>query len=387
MMTVKLVLGTISGLGLLVGGAFLAARLGSEEDTHSIDAARLAAAIDRVLESDDQPVDQALIIMDERDPETPSSSGQTFDLNNRKGFQLNGGKFESIKKSKADWMARFDADGDGELSEEEIQVSKETFRAEREARKQQWLLDKYDQDGDGVLGADEQAKVEADRVERETKRAEREAENASRAVEAYDTDGDGVLSEDEKQAGRTTRQEYMTQQHEAMQSLFDADSSGKVTGDEREAMHETMGQLFGEMKMVRTFDSNGDNAITGADMPAYMDMFLAGDPRADLDYNGVVNEADLANFQQRALMPPNPAMAEVMGWFNNAPPPVDGGFGNIMMFGGGKDMILHSVEGGTMTIKGSQGAFTIKADLGDIELGGGEHAIVIIETIDSTKDD
>ncbi len=386
-MTTKIVIGSLVGLGLLAGGAVLAARLGTTTEP-DYDTNQLALADGTGIDHDaNDVVAKPRIILDERDADEPSTHAGPLGLSNRSGFQMHGGDFKSIEKSKEDWMARFDTDSDGHLSEEEIIASKEVLRAEREARKLQWLLEKYDTDNDGVLSAEENEQIEADRLERIAKREKREAERKQLALDAYDTDGDGVLSDAEKEIGRQAHRDYMTKQHEAMQAMFDADSNGEVTNDERKAMHETMSSFFRDMKLVRTFDADGDHAITTADMPAYMDMFLAGDARADLDYNGVVNEADLASFQQVALTPPNPAMVEAMGWFQNAPPSVDGGFGNIMMLGGGKDMIVHTVEGGNMTIKGVKGTFRVNAELGDMPLDGGEHAIVIIETIESVKDD
>ncbi|MEM7026900.1 MAG: hypothetical protein AAF410_01605 [Pseudomonadota bacterium] len=88
------------------------------------------------------------------------------------------------KMSFRDRVQQYDADGDGQLNEEERTALREARRA--------YLLDKYDADGDGELNEDErQAKRDA---KRDAKRA--------RVVEKFDADGDGELNEEEKQAAR-----------------------------------------------------------------------------------------------------------------------------------------------------------------------------------------
>lgn len=380
-MAAKMIVGSIAGLGVLAGGAVLAGRLGGNtvefvEPTTPASSQQPPASADRPT-----PTDGSTVILDERDGPVEGTDG-AFSINDRNGFQINGGKFTKRDQVKTDMLDRFDADGDGELSEAETLAAKEAFRAERDARREQWLLEKYDTNGDGVLSDEERAQEDKDRAAREEKRIDREAENLRRALAAYDADGDGVLSEEEKQTGREARSAYMTQQHEAMSTLFDADQNGQMSDAERGALHATMGDMFAQMKFVRSFDSNGDHAVTIADMPAYMDLFAAGDGRADLDFNGIVDESDLAAFQERALTPTDPRLAEAMGWFDNAPPSVDSGFGNIMVMTTGQTLI----EGATlkMTLSGGQGNFVIKG--GGAFLTEGDGQVVIIETIEVPDD-
>lgn len=322
-MSTKIIVGTVAGLAVLAGGAIVAARMGTEKPEQN-ETTRLANVQGDAVQVEKAPVIQPRIILDEREiPETPVD-GEGAGANDRNGFQRNGGQFGDRQNMMADMLARFDTDGDGELSEEERQAAREAFRADREARRQQWLLEQYDKDGDGVLSAEEEAQREADEAEREAEREARRAEAQQKALAAYDSDGDGVLSDAEKQAGRDARRDYMMQQREAMTARFDANGDGEITGDERRMIGETMRSVFGEMQFVRQFDSNGDNSITVADMPAYMDLFYASDRQADVNRDGVVDEADLADFQQRALTPPNQDLLDAMAAFNNAPPPVDG---------------------------------------------------------------
>lgn len=331
-MSVKIIVGSVAGLGLLAGGAIIAARMGANKDMDA-SVSTLATAQEQTPEVEDIVIEQPTIILDDRDiPETDSAAGGPGD---RRGFQRDGGQFRNRESRMADMLERFDKDGDGELNEEERQAAREAFRAEREARRQAWLLEQYDKDGDGVLNEAEQAQLDADREAREAERAKRAAENERRALDAYDADGDGVLSEAEKQEGRQARREYMMEQRQAFTDRFDTNGDGELTGDERQGIRETMGQVFGEMRFVRSFDANGDNLVTAADMPAYMDLFYSGSREADVNRDGVVDEGDLADFQQRVLTPPSQDVLDALAAFQNAPPSVDGDGGFRGRGGGG----------------------------------------------------
>jgi Ca2+-binding EF-hand superfamily protein len=343
-MSIKIIVGSVAGLGLLAGGAIIAARMGADKGVDNMPATLATAQDQTTPEVEELQIDQPTIILDERDvPEAETTAGGPGD---RRGFQRDGGRFGSRESRMADMLERFDKDGDGELNDEERQAAREAFRAEREARRQAWLLEQYDKDGDGVLNEEEQAQLDADREAREAERAKREAENKQRALEAYDADGDGELSEAEKQEGRQARREYMMEQREAFTARFDTNGDGELTGDERLGIRETMGQVFGEMRFVRSFDANGDNLVTAADMPAYMDLFYSGSREADVNRDGVVDEADLADFQQRVLTPPSQDILDALAAFQNAPPSVDGD-GGFRGRGGGGQRDGARTQGGT----------------------------------------
>lgn len=324
-MSAKIIVGSVAVLGVLAGGAIIAARMGGGGEILGDE-----AKVDRVQNNEPIVKDTTpapTIVIDERDVNpTDDGEGGRGGPNDRRGFQRGGGQFGgSPEDMRAQMLARFDTDGDGELSEEERLAAREAFRAERDERRQQWLLEQYDKDGDGVLSEAEQAQIDADREEREAERERRDAERQQRALEAYDTDGDGQLSREERQAGEQQRREYMEQQREAFMSRFDANGDGEISGDERSGIRETMGQVFEEMRLVREFDQNGDNLITGDDMPGYMELFYEGDRQADMNRDGIVDEADLAAFRQRVLTPPSQDILNALQAFNNAPPAVDGG--------------------------------------------------------------
>ncbi|MBC7981192.1 MAG: hypothetical protein H7Y36_11575, partial [Armatimonadetes bacterium] len=58
------------------------------------------------------------------------------------------------RPTRAEIIAKFDADGDGKLNKTERTAAKEARKAIRQERRKQWLA-KFDQDGDGVLNAQE----------------------------------------------------------------------------------------------------------------------------------------------------------------------------------------------------------------------------------------
>lgn len=102
-------------------------------------------------------------------------------------------------KAKAEWLKKYDADGDGVLSE-----------AEKEAAKKAELIAKYDKDGDGVLSDEEKAAMEAAAA------ARREAGKARMAemMKKYDKDGDGKLSDEEKAAMKADMEQHKAQRGE-----------------------------------------------------------------------------------------------------------------------------------------------------------------------------
>jgi hypothetical protein len=113
-------------------------------------------------------------------------------------------------------FSELDADGNGELSREELQ----NRAAARFAA--------VDADGDGKLTVEEMIAAGNTRA----------SERAARMVERFDTDGDGALSQDELRAGREDRaQERRGNRFERL----DADGSGGLSQAEFEAGMERRG--------------------------------------------------------------------------------------------------------------------------------------------------
>ncbi len=104
---------------------------------------------------------------------------------------------EAREHFKQKMLEKFDADGDGQLSDSEKQTARQQFeekkaqmREEFEKRKTE-ILGKYDADGDGKLSEQERENFKADKKQE--------------ILEKYDTDGDGQLNEAEK---KTAREEF-----------------------------------------------------------------------------------------------------------------------------------------------------------------------------------
>ena len=88
---------------------------------------------------------------------------------------------------RAEFLARNDTDGDGELSRDEK-------RAARQARRER-IRQEFDANSDGSLD-------EAEREQARAARGERRAARRARILQCFDTDGDGALSESEREAVR-----------------------------------------------------------------------------------------------------------------------------------------------------------------------------------------
>jgi hypothetical protein len=101
-------------------------------------------------------------------------------------------------------VARFDKDGDGQLSPEEAEAARAAMRSEKEKE----MLKRFDKDGDGVLSKEEKEaarKEFGDRGDRkrlpEKDKAEME-ERRKKMLERFDKNGDGELDEQERKAAR-----------------------------------------------------------------------------------------------------------------------------------------------------------------------------------------
>jgi hypothetical protein len=108
----------------------------------------------------------------------------------------------------------------------------------------------FDTDGDGQLSDAEREQMKAERMaQREAHQAEILAEN--------DTDKDGTLSDAERTAMRTKRAD-------AMFGRLDGDGDGKITAAEMEAS----GGRRGGVRNFAEADADGDGALTKAELEA-----------------------------------------------------------------------------------------------------------------------
>ena len=110
-------------------------------------------------------------------------------------------------------MERFDTNGDGQITMEEIQAAAVARFAEADAN------------DDGQLSAEEMSAA-AD-AQREERRAERQAERIAKRIEKADTNGDGVLNLEEAVAAGSDRIERLFDR-------LDDDEDGVITQAELE---------------------------------------------------------------------------------------------------------------------------------------------------------
>ncbi len=159
-------------------------------------------------------------------------------------------------------LEKFDADGDGKLSEEERAKAKADFvktHPELHAK----MIKKFDKDGDGKLNEEERKAAHEAMKERAKGRGkeielteEQRAEIKKHLLEKFDTDKDGKLSEEETKAAREELRKQMMKMRAAMIVLggpgrgkgprnpemrkkllekFDVDKDGKLNEEERKA--------------------------------------------------------------------------------------------------------------------------------------------------------
>lgn len=125
-------------------------------------------------------------------------------------------------RQRAEFMQRYDTNGDGKLSEEEREAARQAFQA-RGSSDRQLLMRRFDADGDGQLNE----------TERENARAEirRVREQISaKIVPQYDLDGNGELDNEERQAAAPAYRAEI----ERIRTIatLDVDGSGQVEEDE-----------------------------------------------------------------------------------------------------------------------------------------------------------
>ena len=150
-------------------------------------------------------------------------------------------------------LAALDADGDGTLSEAEVQEHREAMFAA------------IDANNDGVLSQDEMS------AHHEAKRAEMEARSVDRMFENFDANKDGLISREEAVAGKAAKREEMQARWGERKGAdggkpefkgkhfarMDKDGNGSISKDEFEGQ---------PMMMFERFDEDGDGVVVIEDI-------------------------------------------------------------------------------------------------------------------------
>ena len=167
-------------------------------------------------------------------------------------------------------LEQFDNDKDGQLSEEEVAAERETRRKEMQDRMDQWMTRRYDRDGDGTLNEEEtaarDAAVKQMQEQRETWQ-KRMQEARDEFVKTHDTDGDGQLSEAERQAAGEAMRQRAREAMEKFRKEADADGNGEVSRDERREWYQ---------KLQKKYDADGDGQLNGEERRKMMEEVGGG---------------------------------------------------------------------------------------------------------------
>jgi Ca2+-binding EF-hand superfamily protein len=209
-------------------------------------------------------------------------------------------RFQSRRDRFSRMMARYDADGDGVLSEAEREELRRSMRATWQERMIERMTPRFDADGDGVLSDDE-------RLEAEAEMEARAMEWRIRMQERFDTDGDGQISDDEQRAAQQQFRRGGPQSPEMIQR-YDRDGDGELNLDESYAAYLERFDQRQRQQFVSEYDLDADGSVDATDLESFLTRYRESDPATDVNGDGVLNQMDVDQF--RDLMMTQPSDAE-----------------------------------------------------------------------------
>ncbi|MBT3201615.1 MAG: hypothetical protein HN350_17065 [Phycisphaerales bacterium] len=173
---------------------------------------------------------------------------------------LAAGKFSKLRGMagrQAEFMKKYDKDGDGKLSDEERNAMREEFR--KRAR------ERYDKNKDGKL-SDEERKA----MRRGQGGAWREATERWR-LQHFDLDADGVLSEAEEAEQREFQGQFAAMGKKMDVKFNDLNGDGEVSREERQSIgREWAKSAIPMMALAATYmDTDGDGTVSPAERDGF----------------------------------------------------------------------------------------------------------------------
>ncbi len=207
----------------------------------------------------------------------------------------------------------------------DAQLEAQLRRAER---MQRWMLERFDEDGDGVLSEEELARMQEFQERRMNQMRNRleqawggEIPLTNEEMIAYA----GVIGRQMGEARREMMQEFLRDQgvssfrelspeqrrqmgpvmRDAMQNMqrdfinqYDSSGDGRLSAADRERAANDIRDQISTMQNLRLIDLNRDGNISPAEIQHYLDRFNRGEATADLNGDGVVDVRDLQIFNE-----------------------------------------------------------------------------------------
>ena len=159
-------------------------------------------------------------------------------------------------------LDQWDANKDGKIDDSERAAQRQAWQKQAEEAAQKWLVRRHDKDGDGKLNAEEQAAADAEKARMEQQRAEWE-NRRKESIKRWDADGDGQLSEAEQQKMR----DEMRAQYEAKRKEMDANGDGQVSPDEMRSHWQNL---------QKKYDADGDGKLSDEERQKMMQAESGG---------------------------------------------------------------------------------------------------------------
>lgn len=170
------------------------------------------------------------------------------------GNRGQGGRGRETPEQRAEALKKYDADGDGELSREERQKQREDAiaawreanpeeakrfdeRRAEETQRREAFTKKYDKDGNGELSREEVREgMQAEWKERDPEGFARFEKQRADFLKKYDADGNGELSDEERRTGFETVRKEAEAKMQELTKKYDKDGDGRLNREEREAI-------------------------------------------------------------------------------------------------------------------------------------------------------